>query len=198
MSDKKNGVNHEENNDLPVLTDKDIENLDLKSKKMKKLIKQYKKQTGKHAIWRNTITEEFKKWLRGEYDILLIEDDLSTIRLLTAYFKSKGYSCHGVVNGSKGLEELGRTSPKVILLEIDSLNGYDICKMIKSDKEYKKIPIYFLTAISGSKGGFDWPTGGWGTEYFRDDHYINKPFSLTDFEVIFDILNRFKLEKQEP
>lgn len=134
----------------------------------------------------------------SQYDILLIVDDLATIRLLTSYFESKGYSCHGVVSGSKGLEELGRTSPKVILLEIDSLNGYDICKMIKSDKEYKKIPIYFLTAISGSKSGFDWPTGGWGTGYFRDDHYINKPFSLTDFEVIFDILNRFKLEKQEP
>ncbi|MHA1391614.1 MAG: histidine kinase dimerization/phospho-acceptor domain-containing protein, partial [Promethearchaeota archaeon] len=32
----------------------------------------------------------------SQYDILLIEDDLATIRLLTSYFESKGYSCKGV------------------------------------------------------------------------------------------------------
>ncbi|MCK4382385.1 MAG: hypothetical protein KAW66_03745, partial [Candidatus Lokiarchaeota archaeon] len=32
----------------------------------------------------------------SQYDILLIEDDLATIRLLTSYFESKGYKCKGV------------------------------------------------------------------------------------------------------
>ena len=176
MSDDKNDVDDEENKDLPVLTDKEIENLDLKSKKMKKLIKQYKKQTGKHAIWFKNITEGFKKWLKG-YDILLIVDDLPTIRLLTSYFESKGYSCHGVITGSKGLEELGRTSPKLILLDIilPDLRAHHVCKMIKSDEKYKKIPIYFLTAISGS-------------EVTKSDRVILKPFNFADFEVILDIL----------
>ena len=31
------------------------------------------------------------------YDILLIEDDLPTIRLVTSYFKSKGLNCRGVI-----------------------------------------------------------------------------------------------------
>ena len=63
----------------------------------------------------------------SQYDILLIVDDLATIHLLTRYFESKGYSCHGVVSGSKGLEELERTSPKVILLDIilPDLSGYE-------------------------------------------------------------------------
>ena len=55
MSDKENNVNDEENNDLPVLTDKEIENLDLNSEKTKKWINQYENQTGKNAIWRETI-----------------------------------------------------------------------------------------------------------------------------------------------
>jgi len=322
MSDKKKDVNDEEDNDLPVLTDEEIENLDLKSEKTKRLRTQYEKETGKHVIWRDNITESFKKWLKGEkiydrdkerislyvpeemknewqnfiktkpneisslsdlvrvavskyiwdsknligelaksmpnyiskishdlkepltsikgisqfllenykdkleedilihiqnifdeslllenrirstlddvktessqYDILLIEDDLSTIRLLTAYFESKGYSCHGVVTGSKGLEELGRTSPKVILLDIilPDLHGFDIYKKIRSDKKCKKIPIYFLTAISGSE-----------VESFPDrtdsDGYILKPFNLADLEVILDIINCFKPEMQE-
>ncbi|MFW9939230.1 MAG: response regulator [Candidatus Thorarchaeota archaeon] len=118
------------------------------------------------------------------YDILLIEDDLATIRLITSYFESKGYACKGVVSGSKGLEELGRAQPKIILLDIilPDLSGYDICKTIKSDKEFKKIPIYFLTAISGSEVERH-------LDETRADGYILKPFNFSDFEIIFEILN---------
>jgi len=119
-----------------------------------------------------------------EYDILLIEDDLATIRLITSYFDSKGYKCQGVVSGDKGLEELGRVSPKVILLDIllPDLSGYDICKTIKSDNEYKKIPVFFLTAISGSEVERH-------LKETKADGYILKPFNFSDFEVIFKILN---------
>ncbi|MBY8988496.1 MAG: hypothetical protein KGD61_08575, partial [Candidatus Lokiarchaeota archaeon] len=51
--------------------------------------------------------------VESEYDVLLIEDDLATIRLITSYFDSKGYKCKGVVSGSKGLEELGNSVPKL-------------------------------------------------------------------------------------
>ena len=52
------------------------------------------------------------------YDILLIEDDLPTIRLITSYFEGKGYNCKGVISGSKGIEELKKSKPKIILLDI--------------------------------------------------------------------------------
>ncbi len=171
MSDKKNDGNDEENNDLPILTDEEIENLDLKSKKTKKLMKQWQKfvkpmydpgpVVGPVPPF-NPYPMSDDKFVKlkddsktdsSQYDILLIVDDLATIRLLTSYFENKGYSCHGVLSGSKGLQELSRTSPKVILLNIilPDLSGYDIYKMIKSDKQYKEIPIFFLTTSSGSK-----------------------------------------------
>ncbi|UCC20783.1 MAG: response regulator [Promethearchaeota archaeon] len=122
--------------------------------------------------------------VESEYDVLLIEDDLATIRLITSYFDSKGFKCKGVVSGSKGLEELGNTIPKLILLDIilPDLSGYDICKTIKSDKDWEHIPLFFLTAIAGSeveKNLVD----------TNADGYILKPFNFSDFEVIFDILN---------
>ncbi|MFW9894624.1 MAG: DNA-binding response regulator, partial [Candidatus Thorarchaeota archaeon] len=58
---------------------------------------------------------------------------------------------------------------------------YDICKTIKSDKEYKNIPVYFLTAIAGSEVEKN-------LEETKADGYILKPFNFTDFEVIFKIL----------
>lgn len=119
-----------------------------------------------------------------KYDILLIEDDLATIRLITSYFESKGYLCKGVVSGSKGIEELKNSTPKLILLDIilPDLSGYDICKTIKSDKEYKKIPVFFLTAIAGSEVEKN-------LEATNADGYILKPFNFSDFGVIFDIIN---------
>ena len=118
-----------------------------------------------------------------EYDVLLIEDDLATIRLIKSYFESKGFKCKGVVSGSKGLEELGNATPKLILLDIilPDLSGYDICTTIKSDKEYKNIPVYFLTAIAGSEVEKN-------LDKTNANGYILKPFNFSDFEIIFNIL----------
>lgn len=125
--------------------------------------------------------------VESEYEVLLIEDDLATIRLITSYFDSKGFKCKGVVSGSKGLEELGNTIPKLILLDIilPDLSGYDICKTIKSDKEWTDIPLFFLTAISGGEVEKN-------LKDTKADGYILKPFNFSDFEVIFDILNKSK------
>jgi CheY-like chemotaxis protein len=122
--------------------------------------------------------------VESEYDVLLIEDDLATIRLITSYFDSKGFKCKGVVSGSKGIEELGNAIPKSILLDIilPDLSGYDICKTIKSDKDWGNIPVFFLTAIAGSEVEKN-------LKDTKADGYILKPFNFSDFEIVFDILN---------
>ncbi len=118
-----------------------------------------------------------------QYDILLIEDDLATIRLLTSYFESKGYTCKGVVSGTKGLEEINSNPPKLVLLDIilPDYSGYDICKQIKSNKDFRNIAIYLLTAIPGSEVEKN-------LEESNADGYILKPFDFSDFEVIFQYL----------
>lgn len=117
------------------------------------------------------------------YDILLIEDDLPTIRLITSYFEGKGYNCKGVISGSKGIEELKKSKPKIILLDIilPDISGYDICKQIKADKDIKEIPIYYLTAIPGSEVEKN-------MEETKADGYILKPFDFSDFEVVLKTL----------
>ena len=117
------------------------------------------------------------------YDILLIEDDLPTIRLITSYFEGKGYNCKGVISGSKGIEELKKSKPKIILLDIilPDISGYDICKQIKSDKDFKEIPIFYLTAIPGSEVKKN-------IEETGADGYILKPFDFSDFEVVLNNL----------
>ncbi|MFX0072771.1 MAG: response regulator [Candidatus Hermodarchaeota archaeon] len=121
----------------------------------------------------------------SEYDILLIEDDVATIRLITSFFENKGYMCHGVVSGKKGLDELKNHKPQLLLLDIilPDINGYDICKSIKSTPEYKDIPVYFLTAISGSEVESQLKETG-------ADGFILKPFNFTDFDMLFEFLHK--------
>ena len=120
-----------------------------------------------------------------EYDILLVEDDQETVNLLVSYFGSIDITCKGVLSGFKGLKELKRYIPKLILLDIilPDINGYEILKRIRTDEKLKKIPVFFLTAIPSvevEKKTLE--LGATGS--------ILKPFNLTDFDVIHKYLKK--------
>ncbi len=120
----------------------------------------------------------------AKYDILLVEDDLATIRLVTSYFESKGYSCKGVISANKAIEELRSVIPKLVLLDIilPDMSGYEFCKMIKSEDKFKDVPVYLLTAIPGNEVRKN-------IKEIKADGYILKPFDFNDFEVILKFLN---------
>ncbi len=119
----------------------------------------------------------------AEYDILLIEDDLSTIELVTNFFEAKGYTSKGVITGAKGLEELNFNTPKLILLDIilPDVSGFTICKKIKSSEKFSNIPLIYLTAVPGNKVNEK-------IEETKADGYILKPFDLSDFDFVFQYL----------
>ena len=175
----------------PLTSIKGYSQLLLESEEYKGKLSEHVEETIKNIFDQSNLLENIiKNFLDNiqpestPYDILLIEDDLATIRLITSYFESKHYICKGVISGTKGLEELRRVVPKVILLDIilPDLSGYDICQTIKTDNAYKKIPIYFLTAISASEIKKR-------LNETLADGYILKPFNFSDFKVIFEILN---------
>ena len=175
----------------PLTSIKGYSQLLLESEEYKGKLSEHVEETIKNIFDQSNLLENIiKNFLDNiepestPYDILLIEDDLATIRLITSYFESKHYNCKGVISGTKGLEELRRVVPKVILLDIilPDLSGYDICQTIKTDSAYKKIPVYFLTAISASE------IKKRLSETLADG-YILKPFNFSDFKVIFEILN---------
>ncbi|MHA1241297.1 MAG: histidine kinase dimerization/phospho-acceptor domain-containing protein [Promethearchaeota archaeon] len=136
----------------PLTSIKGYSQLLLESEEFKGKLSEHVEETIKNIFDQSNLLENIiKNFLDNiepestPYDILLIEDDLATIRLITSYFESKNYICKGVISGTKGLEELRRVVPKVILLDIilPDLSGYDICQTIKTDNTYKKIPKTF-------------------------------------------------------
>ncbi|MFW9970705.1 MAG: response regulator [Candidatus Odinarchaeota archaeon] len=119
-----------------------------------------------------------------KYDILLIEDDVETVNLLTSYFESLGIPCKGVLSGFKGLKELKKNRPKLILLDIilPDINGYEILKRLKTNQKTKNLPVFFLTAIPNNE--IDKKIKELGAT-----GAILKPFNLSDFDVIQKYLN---------
>ena len=119
----------------------------------------------------------------AEYDILLIEDDLSTIELVSNFFEAKGYTSKGVITGAKGLEELNFNIPKLILLDIllPDVSGFTICKKIKTNEKLKDIPLIYLTAVPRDKVNEK-------IEETKADGFILKPFDLADFDFVFQYL----------
>lgn len=88
-----------------------------------------------------------------------------------------------MTSGFKGLEELKINPPKLILLDIllPDISGYEICKQVKSDKKYKDLPIFYITAIRDSKVSSK-------IEETRADGYFLKPFDFSKFSVLFNYL----------
>jgi len=131
----------------------------------------------------NFIINEFKPESQT-YDILIIEDDSSTIMVLNDFFDLKGFSTIGVTSVNKGLEELKRITPKLILLDIilPDISGYEVCKKIKSLEKFKKLPIFYITAIPESEVSEKLKETG-------AEGFLRKPFNFPDFKILFDYLN---------
>jgi CheY-like chemotaxis protein len=120
---------------------------------------------------------------KKEYDILIVDDDASTNKVLVDFFQLKGYSCKDLISGEQTLEELEIYKPKLILLDIllPDINGYDICKKIKSDARYRDIIIFFITAVPDNEV----------KPMIREtkvDGYFLKPFNFSEFEKLFEYL----------
>ena len=101
--------------------------------------------------------------------ILIIEDDPAIVIGLKALLKSENYDVTNSADGNEGLSEALRSKPDLILLDINlpSLNGFDICRMLRENKFFN--PIIMLTSHS------DQIDKVVGLEIGADD-YITKPF----------------------
>ncbi|MFX1344333.1 MAG: two-component system response regulator [Promethearchaeota archaeon] len=120
---------------------------------------------------------------KNEYDILIVDDDTSTNKVLVDFFQLKGYSCKDLISGEQTLEELETYKPKLILLDIllPDIDGYEICKKIKSDDRYKDIIIFFITAVPDSEVKVM-------IKETMVDGYFLKPFNFSEFEKLFEYL----------
>jgi len=136
-------------------------------------------------ILEKIIIEALDTSIREKIDILIVDDDASTNKVLTDILKMKGYSIKTVTSGFELFEILNRVSPKIILLDIilPENNGFEICKKIKQLERFKDILIYYITAIPRNE-----------VEEMMDETgangYFLKPFNFSEFDLLDDLLSK--------
>jgi DNA-binding response OmpR family regulator len=117
--------------------------------------------------------------------ILLVDDEIRMLDLLSLYLTPKGYHCIKMTSASSAIQYLSEESVDLILLDVmmPEMNGWDACKQIRT---MGNTPIIMLTARSEKVDIVK------GLKMGADD-YISKPFDEEElFARIEAILRRNK------
>lgn len=82
--------------------------------------------------------------------ILIIEDDPSLVEMYKEKLKIEGFRVATVMDGKKAMARI-KQGADLILLDIlmPGLNGFEILKKIKANRDSRKIPVIVLTNIGG-------------------------------------------------
>jgi len=82
--------------------------------------------------------------------ILVIDDNPTDLKLITSLLESGGYSILAVGDAAQGLETAMAMKPDLLVLDVmmPIINGYNICRLLKSHSECCKIPILLVTSRS--------------------------------------------------
>lgn len=107
--------------------------------------------------------------------VLAVDDKPQNLQFLGKLLSDGGYEVGMAQNGRQALNFVTKNEPDLILLDImmPDMDGFEVCKRLKSDFAVRHIPIIFLTAKTDSKDivkGFE--IGG--------VDYVTKPFNSAE------------------
>jgi len=116
-----------------------------------------------------TISSEIKG------DILIVDDDLAGLRLLSNQLAEYGYQVRSARDGATALMMVAAEPPDIVLLDVlmPGMNGYQVCEQLKANPASRGIPVIFISArdeVVYKIKGFE--VGG--------EDYINKPYDANE------------------
>lgn len=114
----------------------------------------------------------------GKGRILVVEDDFDISNMLRIYFSGQGYEVQVAPRGGDVLQLTRKQLPQLIVLDImlPDMNGYDVCRQLRSTTRTSHIPIIFLTQKDERSDKIA------GLELGADD-YITKPFDIEELKL---------------
>ena len=123
-------------------------------------------------------------------DILVVEDNRSSLKLLTDILTQQGYRVRPAGTGELALRSAAAKPPELILLDVrlPGIDGYQVCTQLKSTPSTQNVPVIFISALDGAMdkvkafdlGGVD---------------FINKPYQ--EQEVVARVCTHLHLHRTE-
>lgn len=107
--------------------------------------------------------------------ILIIEDDDIVAQTIERCLRRGHFNVTSASSGVEGLKQARRTPPDLIVLDVimPGMDGYTVCKEIRSDPLLSTVPILFLTAKAKDEDKIT------GLRLGADD-YLGKPFNVDE------------------
>lgn len=107
--------------------------------------------------------------------ILVVDDEKGIQEIVSQALKRRGYDTLNAADGDTALDMAFTAKPDLIILDLmlPRMDGWEVCRRLKSNKETASIPIIMLTARREETDLVE------GLDLGADD-YIKKPFSLAE------------------
>jgi DNA-binding response OmpR family regulator len=91
---------------------------------------------------------------------IIVDDDRETREMLALALQMEGFEISQAANGLRLISTLHVDRPDVILLDVNLswIDGFELCRAVKKNDEFKRIPVIFISARTSSadvKKGLD-------------------------------------------
>lgn len=92
------------------------------------------------------MSEKSYQPVRG--DILVVDDTLVNLRILTEMLAAQGYKVRPVTSGPQALQAAAAAAPDLVLLDINmpGMTGYEVCQQLKAQTDTRDVPVIFMSA----------------------------------------------------
>lgn len=107
--------------------------------------------------------------------ILIADDSLAELQIFQATLQPTGHQLITVMDGEAAEEKVKTEKIDLIILDVimPKKNGFQVCRDIKSNDQYKNIPVIMVTSKDQESDKF------WGMKQGADE-YLTKPFKPED------------------
>jgi two-component system phosphate regulon response regulator PhoB len=107
----------------------------------------------------------------GEIDILVVDDEQDVVEVVGHFLEEEGYTVHAAHDGEEALEKASSDIDLIVLdIMLPGVDGYEVCRKLRSRVETETIPIVFLSAKTEEEDQIE------GLMLGGDD-YLTKPVS---------------------
>lgn len=128
--------------------------------------------------------------------LLLVDADAKSLRVMEVSLKKAGFQVTTAIHGKDALEKAQISPPDLVLAEtrMPEMDGFELCKVLKSDERFRHIPFVFLTSQKAVESKVK------GLEQGADD-YLTKPIYIkevvTRVRMILQKVEKERLERKE-
>jgi two-component system phosphate regulon response regulator PhoB len=107
----------------------------------------------------------------GDIDVLVVDDEKDVVEVVGHFLEEEGYTVHAAYDGEEALEMASGDVDLIVLdIMLPGVDGYEVCRKLRSRVETEEIPIVFLSAKTEEEDQIE------GLMLGGDD-YLTKPVS---------------------